>query len=263
NLGLLANFMPLDGASFLSKLFIKGYEADPFPNKVLKMLADNIQHSREISLASCKCDGNQLLYNNKLYVPNYPELRLYLLQQNHESPAAGHPGRAKTYELLSRKYFWPKMHDDVARFVKNCHQCQRSRTSRHAPYGLLKSLTIPQLPWKELSMDFVTGLPWSNWCDAIWVVVDRLTKMRHFVPCRTTTSAEDLAELFLTNIWRLHGLPDGIVSDRGPQFASSFWKLLCSKLGIQPRLSTAFHPETDGQTERMNAIMEQYLRSYI
>jgi transposase InsO family protein len=112
-------------------------------------------------------------------------------------------------------------------------------------------------------MDFVTGLPVSEGHDAIWVVIDRLTKMRHFVPCSTTVDAKELANLFVTNIFRLHGLPDSIISDRGPQFASRFWKYLCNSLRIEPRLSTTFHPETDGQTERTNSVMEQYLRAYI
>jgi len=112
-------------------------------------------------------------------------------------------------------------------------------------------------------MDFVTGLPWSNGNDAIWVVVDRLTKMRHLVPCRTTIDAPSLADLFLDNIWKHHGLPLTIISDRGPQFAAEFWGTVCRRLKIDRRLSTAFHPETDGQTERVNGIMEQYLRSYV
>jgi len=112
-------------------------------------------------------------------------------------------------------------------------------------------------------MDFVVGLPVSQGFNAIWVVVDRLTKARHIVPCRTSVDAADLADLFVKHVFRLHGLPKSIVSDRGPQFASAFWQRLCSRLGIDRRLSTAFHPETDGQTERMNAVMEQYLRSYV
>ena len=112
-------------------------------------------------------------------------------------------------------------------------------------------------------MDFVTGLPWSNGNDAIWVVVDRLTKMRHLVPCRTTIDAPSLADLFLDNIWKPHGLPLTIISDRGPQFAAEFWGTVCCRLKIDRRLSTAFHPETDAQTERVNGIMEQYLRSYV
>jgi len=112
-------------------------------------------------------------------------------------------------------------------------------------------------------MDFVTGLPRSKDHDAIWVVVDRLTKQQHLVPCSTTVDADHLADRFLQHVFRLHGLPRTITSDRGPQFASAFWHRLCARLGIEPRLSTAFHPQTDGQTERMNAVMEQYLRSYV
>jgi transposase InsO family protein len=112
-------------------------------------------------------------------------------------------------------------------------------------------------------MDFVTGLPNSRGYDTIWVVVDRLTKMRHLVPCSTTIDAEGLANLFMNHIFRLHSVPDTIVSDRGPQFTSRFWKHLCHSLKIEPRLSMAFHPETDGQTEQMNSIMEQYLRAYV
>jgi len=112
-------------------------------------------------------------------------------------------------------------------------------------------------------MDFVTGLPRSKDHDAIWVVVDRLTKQRHLVPCSTTVDARDLADLFLQHVFRLQGLPRTITSDQGPQFASAFWHRLCARLGIELRLSTAFHPQTDGQTERMNAVMEQYLRSYV
>ena len=112
-------------------------------------------------------------------------------------------------------------------------------------------------------MDFVTGLPWSNGHNAIWVVTDRLSKQRHFVPCKDDVDAAELAELFLRHIFKLHGLPTTIISDRGPQFAAEFWKRLCDRLGIDRKLSTAFHPQTDGQTERINAVMEQYLRAHV
>jgi transposase InsO family protein len=152
---------------------------------------------------------------------------------------------------------------DVERYVANCHTCKRTKSSRHLPYGVLHPLPTPKRPWKDIAMDFVTGLPTSRGNDTIWVVVDRLTKMRHFIPCSTIIDAEGLANLFMTHIFRLHGLPDTIVSDRGPQFTSRFWKHLCYSLKIEPQLSTAFHPETDGQTERMNSIMEQYLPAYV
>jgi transposase InsO family protein len=181
------------------------------------------------------------------------------MQQYHDTPPAGHPGRSKTLEYLSRTYTWPKMHADVDRYTRNCHICQRSKSNRHAPFGVLRPLAIPECPWQDISMDFITGLPWSNSCDAIWVVVVRLTKEQHLIPCRTNVDAKELANLFIAHIFHLNGLPLTIICDRGPQFSALFWKHLCCRLGIEPRLLTAFQPQTDGQTERMNAIMEQYL----
>jgi len=207
--------------------------------------------------------NRQVALSRKVYVPAYDPLKLYLIQTHHEVPVAGHPGRSETIELLSRNYHWPKMRQDVERFVRNFHTCRRSKSIRHAPYGVLRLLAIPHQSWQDISMDFVTGLPQSKGHDAIWVVVDRLTKQRHLVPCNTTVDARDLADMFLQHVFRLHGLPRTITSGRGPQFASAFWRRLCARLGIEPRLSTAFHPQTDGQTERMNAVMEQYLRSYV
>jgi transposase InsO family protein len=256
--------LPLgDEAVTLARLFQEAYDADPFPSQVLRMLQDGVRHSRRITLAECAQERDRLTYRGKLYVPEYEPLRLHLMQQHHDAPVAGHPGRSKTLELLCRTYHWPKMRQDVERYVRNCHVCQRSRTGRHAPYGILRPLPIPERPWQDISMDFVTGLPWSQGCDAIWVVVDRLTKERHLIPCRTNVDAAGLADLFIQHVFRLHGLPLTIISDRGPQFASDFWERICVRLGIERRLSTAFHPQTDGQTERINAVMEQYLRAYV
>jgi transposase InsO family protein len=270
---LLADTPAPEGRPPLSDLFAEGYAADPFPDQVLQMLENNVRHCKKISLAECtRVAANpedpangpaRLAYRERLYVPDHDPLRLRLVQDHHETPAAGHPGRSKTLELLKRTYFWPKMQQFVDRFVKNCHTCQRSRTSRHAPFGILRPLPIPDRPWQDIAMDFVTGLPWSEGCDAIWVVIDRLTKGRHLVPCLSTVDAKDLADLFLQHVFRLHGIPESIVSDRGPQFAAAFWGRLCDRLGIDRKLSTAFHPETDGQTERANSVMEQYLRAHV
>lgn len=176
---------------------------------------------------------------------------------------AEHLGKTKTFELLSRTYYWPKMRATVDQYVRNCHTCSRSKTARHAPFGVLRPLAAPQRPWLHISMDFVTRLPSSRGKDAILVVVDRLSKMKHYIACNTTTSSEELAGLFIDNVWKLHGLPASIVSDRGTQFTSHFWKSLCKQLKITAVMSSAFHPETDCQTERANAVMEQYLRSYV
>ena len=196
-------------------------------------------------------------------MPDHDALRLYLLQAHHDSPVAGHQGKTKTFELLARKYYWPGMRRSVERYINNCHVCKRIKSGRHSPYGLLKPLPVPARPWQDISWDFVTGLPESNGYNAVLVVIDRLTKMRHLIACREQLTATDLANLFIENIWRLHGLPNTIISDRGSVFASEFWKQVCKRLGIDPRLSTAFHPETDGQTERANGPFEAYLRAYI
>jgi len=263
DLRLLANSPPDNGRSPLEKLFQEACDADPFLDRILQMLRDGTRQSKEISLSECKEVDGRLTYRDRIYVPASESLRLQLIQDHHNPPAIGHPGRAKTLELLSRRYYWPSMRKDVERFVRNCHTCRRTKATRHAPYGVLKPLPVPEKPWQHLSVDFVTGLPISKGFDAICVFVDRLTKQRHLLPCHTTISAEGLADLFCDRIFRYHGLPESIVSDRGPQFASRFWKHLCQCLKIDPRLSTAFHPETDGQTERMNAIMEQHLRAYV
>ena len=141
-------------------------------------------------------------------------LKLRLIKDFHEALAARHPGRSKTLELLSRQYYWPRMHKDVDQFLRNCHTCQRSRTSRHTPFGILRPLPIPDGgAWRHISMDFITGLLWSNGFNAILVVVCWLTKMRHFIPCRDTCTVEQLADLYACYIFRLHGLPKTIISD--------------------------------------------------
>jgi len=155
------------------------------------------------------------------------------------------------------------MRKQVDQYVQNCHTCQHSRTSRHATFGVLQPLSVPEKPWKNISMDFEVGLPECEGFDAVWVVVDRLSKMRHFITCHTTIDAVQLAKLFLREVVCLHGLPRTIVSDRGPQFASTFWGQICSQLGVDRRMSTAFHSQMDGQTERLNAGMEEHLRIFV
>ncbi|KAL3709190.1 hypothetical protein TMatcc_002980 [Talaromyces marneffei ATCC 18224] len=181
---------------------------------------------------------------------------------NHDHPLAGHPGREKTYNILSRKYYWPNMTKTVSRYVKNCRICRRTKYSRSPYQGILEPLNVPQRPWNDISVDFIVKLPESDGYDSIMVVVDRLTKMRHFIPCTEELGAEDAADLFLKHIWKVHGLPRTIVSDRGPQWRSRFWRRLCLQLKIRPIISTTDHAQTDGQTERMNEILEAYLRAF-
>ena len=247
----------------ISTLLAESYRADPFPARILGLLRNGARQCKEISLAECKERDGRLLYRDCVYVPDHPPLRLQMLQDHHDPPAMGHPGHAKTLELLTRKYFWPSMRKDVDQFIRNCHVCRQMKSTRHAPYGALRPLSVPDRPWQHVSVDFVTRLPRSNGYDAICVVVDRLTKQRHLVSCTTTIMAKELGILFCDRIFHYHSLPETIMSDRELQFASRFCKHLCSCLKIEVQLSTAFHPQTDGQTERVNAVVEQHLRAYV
>ena len=202
-------------------------------------------------------------------LPFVPEIiRTELISRHHDDPLAGHFGIEKTRELIGRKYYWPSLRKDAEAYVKGCDVCLASKAVRHKPYGDLQALPVPTHRWKDLSMDFVTGLPVStNWkgesYDSILVIVDRLTKMVHYEPVKVTIDAPGLAEVIIDMVVRHHGLPDSIVSDRGSVFTSKFWSSLCFFLGIKRRLSTAFHPQTDGQTERQNSTMEAYLRAFV
>ena len=202
-------------------------------------------------------------------LPFVPEIiRTELISWHHNDPLAGHFGINKTRELIGRKYYWPSLRKDVKAYVKGCDVCLASKAVRHKPYGDLQALPVPIHRWKDLSINFVTGLPVStDWkgesYDSILVIVDRLTKMVHYEPVKVTIDAPGLAEVILDVVVRHHGLPDSIVSDRGSLFTSKFWSSLCYFLGIKRRLSTAFHPQTDGQTERQNSTMEAYLRAFV
>ena len=212
-------------------------------------------------------DSEGVLHHQGLpYVPEI--IRTELISKHHDDLLAGHFGIEKTRELIARKYYWPSLRADVEAYVKGCDVCLASKAVRHKLHGDLQSLPIPTHQWKDLSMDFVTGLPVSaDWkgdsYDSILVIVDRLTKMVHYEPVKVTIDAPGLAEVIIDVVVRHHGLPDSIVTDRGSLSTSKFWSSLCYFLGIKRRLSTAFHPQTDGQTERQNSTMEAYLRAFV
>jgi hypothetical protein len=216
-----------------------------------------------LQLAQCIVREGLLYYRDKIYVPESEDLRVRILRQHHDNPSAGHPGRAKTFELLSRSYYWKGMNTDVRRYVENCRTCGRTKPRHDRHQGLLQPLPIPERPWQDISVDFITHLPPSNGFDAILVVVDRLTKMRHYVPCYMTDSAEEVARLFTREIYRLHGAPKSVISDRDVRFVNSFWEHLSDRLQLDTRLTVAHRPQGDGQTERMNAVLEQHLRAYV
>ena len=205
---------------------------------------------------------NGLWYQQQaIVVPKYLRLRTWIMQEFHDSPYAGHMGVSKTLQLIKRYYWWPRMKQDVAKYIKHCPSCQRCKSTNDKSSGLLKPLPIPTTPWTSISVDFITDLPETNkGYNSIMVVVDRLTKMTHFVPTTKDVTTEGVAHLFKREIFRLHGVPDDIVSDRDPKFVSNFWKEFTQLLGTTRNLSTSFHPRAYRQTERMNRFLDDVLR---
>lgn len=201
-----------------------------------------------------------LLYKDLIYVPK--EMRRTIIEMYHDNPLSGHFSIIKTKELITRNFVWINMTEDISKYINSCVTCQKSKADRHKPYGLLMPLPTPKKPWSSLSLDFITDLPVSKNKFVIMVVVDRFTKMAHFVPFRMLPNAQIASDVFFREIFRLHGLPEEIISDRGTQFTAEFWQRLCLLLDIDHKLSSAHHPQTDGQTERVNGILEQYLRCY-
>nr|GFA41529.1 putative nucleotidyltransferase, ribonuclease H [Tanacetum cinerariifolium] len=208
-------------------------------------------------------DDNILWQDTRLVVPNDVSLKEALLTEAHNSPFSIYLGSTKMYHDLKQHFWWSGMKRDVATFVSRCLVCQQFKIEHQRASGLLQPLDILVWKWEEISMDFVTGLPRTQRRhDAIWVVVDRLTKSAHFLPIRKDYSVSRLAKIFQQEIVRLHGTPSAIVSDRDPRFASRFWKGLQKAWGTRLKFSTAFHPQTDGQFERTIQTLEDMLRSY-
>jgi len=199
----------------------------------------------------------------KVYVLKDEKLRTEIVRLHHDTPIGGHRGQWKTVELVTHNFWWPGITKEVKRYVEGCDTCQHNKNCTEQPAGKLMPNSIPEKPWTHILADFITKLPLAQGYDSILVVVDRLTKMVHFIPTTEKTSAEGLARLFRDNVWKLHGLPESIISDKGPQFAAGLMRELNEMLGIKSKLSTAFHPQTDGQTERVNQELEQYLRMFI
>jgi len=218
---------------------------------------------KELRGEEWRIEGDLVIKERKIYVPKDTELRAEVIQLHHDVPAARHGGRWKTVELVTRNYWWPGVTRDVGRYVEGCNGCQRMKNRTEELAGKLKLSEVPEKPWTYLMVDFITKLLVVAGKDVILVVCDRLSKIAYFVATTEVMSAEGLARLFRDNIWKLHGLPESVVSDRGPQFVAGLTKELNRMLGIETRLLTAFHPQMDGQTEHMNQELEQYLRFFV
>lgn len=205
---------------------------------------------------------NGLVYlHNLIYVPK--SMRNEIISIHHDTPLHGHTGMEKTSEQIARNYYFPNIRKAVQEYVKNCEVSIRDKAARHQPYGKMQSPHAPVHPWEWVTIDFITQLPMSRGYDSITVITDRLTKYIHLVPAKGNMTATDMAQLFLKHVIVNHGMPQKITSDRDKLFTSKFWTTLTNLMGIDHRLITAYHSQTNGQTERTNQTIEQYLRHYI
>eukprot|EP00253_Pinus_taeda_P028245 PITA_28245 len=209
-------------------------------------------------------DAGIVYFKQRIYVPNQSKIKNLIMDEFHISHYAGHPGYQKMITAIRKEYFWPGMKKDIVEYLARCLECQQIKAEHQHPAGLLQPLPIPEWKWEIISMDFITGLPRTKKNnDSIMVVVDKLSKAAHFIPVQSTYRAAQIAHVFMQNIFRLHGLPKTIISNRDVKFTSVFWKTLFANLGTQLNFSTAYHPQTDGQTERVNQVVEDMLRAYV
>ena len=200
----------------------------------------------------------------RICVPSDPALRQLVLREAHDAPMGGHFGMDKTLARVGQTYTWPGVAADVREYVRSCDQCQRNKPAGGKTRGLLQPLPVPTDPWEDVSLDFVTGLPMTkDGHDAILVIVDRLTKWAYFISTVTTIDAKETARLFHDIVFARHGMPKRLVSDRDTRFTSHFWDALFEAMGTSFGMSTAYHPQTDGQTERVNRVLEEALRAYV
>lgn len=208
------------------------------------------------------CEDGLILFRGKVYVPKNTELRREIVKTCHDALSTGHPGRWKTLELVQREFWWPGMSVFVRDYVDGCATCQATKNQPERSYGPIQPNAVPEVPFQIITTDFVTDLPPVDGFGSINVVVDRFTKMIKITPCTKTITAEGTATLLLDHVMRNYGLPKQIISDRGPQFASKVMQEILTKLGVESTMSTAYHPQTDGETERVNQEVEQYLRAF-
>ncbi|GJS25941.1 putative reverse transcriptase domain-containing protein [Tanacetum coccineum] len=208
-----------------------------------------------------RADGTMCL-NGRSWLPCYGNLRTVIMHESHKSKYSIHPGSDKMYQDMKKLYWWPNMKANIATYVSKCLTCAKVKAEHQRPSGLLVQPEIPQWKWDNITMDFVTKLPKSSQgYDTIWVIGSRLTKSAIFMPMRETDPMDKLARMYLKEVVTKHGIPVSIICDRDPRFASNFWRSLQKALGTSLDMSTAYHPQTDGQSERTIQTLEDMLRA--
>ncbi len=249
-------------ADTLSRLHAPDQPTEPEPILPPALIVSPIQweltqHIRDATRTEPAPQGGP---EGKTYIPS--SQCLTLLGSVHEVPGSGHPGSQRTLSLLQAWYWWTSMAEDVIRYIRSCSVCAMSMSPRHLPAGKLVPLPVPQRPWSHIGVDFITDLPNSEGHTCVLVVVDRFSKACKLIPLKGLPTALEMAESLFHHVFRNYGLPEDIVSDRGPQFISRVWKAFFQLLGLTVSLSSGYHPQTNGQTEQKIQELGCYLRSY-
>lgn len=236
----------------------KGYEQDPHTSQLLAELAINSIAKEHYTLSH-----GLIRYKGRIWIGNNTDLQNKLIAELHHNPIGGHSGFPVTYRRIKRLFAWLGMKKQVKCQLQHCQVCIQAKPERVKYPGLLQPLPVPEGAWQTITMDFLEGLPKSERYNCILVVVDKFSKYAHFVPLTHPFTAETVATAFMKNIYKLHGMPRVIVSDRDKIFTSQFWEYLFTKSGTELHMSSAYHPQSDGQTERVNQCVELFLRCFV
>jgi hypothetical protein len=205
-----------------------------------------------------------LWFKKRLVVPKKEALKKKILDEAHTSRYSIHPGSTKMYHDQRQQFWWTRMKCEVARYISECDTYRKVKADYIKPGGLLQPLSIPEWKWDNISMDFIMGIPTTaHKFDLIWVIVDRLSKSAHFIPVNTNYRVQKYVEIYIAHVLCLHGVPKMIISDRGSQFVARYWEQLFASLETHLIHSSTYHPQTDGQTERVNQILKYMLRACV
>lgn len=237
---------------------VDGYRLDPNSLSLLSRLSIDPQ-----SVPGYTLHQGLIRFKNRIWIGDNAQLHMKLLHACHSSPVGGHSGFPVTYKRMHQLFAWKGMKKAVQKFVASCPVCQQSKPDRTRMPGLFQPLPVPTSSWQIISLDFVEGLPQSGTSNCILVVIDSLTKYGHFVPLRHPFTVVVVAKAFMSNVYKLHGLPSVIISDRDKVFTSTLWQELFKLAGVELHMSTSYHPQSDGQTERLNQTVETFLRCFV
>lgn len=240
-------------------------------DEVKASYANNMQAQKIIQMLTQNSDPKKrfimregiIYFRDRIWLAGAAQVQLKILRAFHDSSIGGHSGFPVTYRRVRALFAWPKMKQQIRNYVQTCNTCQQAKPERVNYPGLLEPLEVPPGAWHTITMDFIDGLPQSGRFNCLLVIVDKFTRYAHFLPLQHPFSASKVALSFLDNVYKLHGLPKVIISDRDPVFTSKFWKELFRHIGTELRMSTPYHPQTDGQTGRVNQCVETYLRYFV